>query len=152
MSFYVIMRTSRTRMHDTVPKAELLYRERRELAGGGIMQATIWRVPTPVPPSQHPLKYSLVYIVTGERVIGYDNERGKATIGTTARARSRIPSPRRSNWFPTSWPTSGPQEATYEQRPTDPCWRHRRGLRRPLRGRVATGRARRSRERTALVV
>lgn len=64
-------------MHDIVPKAELLYRERRELAGGSIMQATIWQVPAPVPPSQHPLKYSLVYIVNGERVIGYDNERGK---------------------------------------------------------------------------
>ncbi len=38
-------------MHDTVPKAELLYRERRELAGGSIMQATIWQVPAPVPPS-----------------------------------------------------------------------------------------------------
>jgi hypothetical protein len=34
-------------------------------------------VPAPVPPSQHPYKYSLVYIVDGVRVIGYDNERGK---------------------------------------------------------------------------
>lgn len=37
----------------------------------------IWRVPKPVPPSEHPFKYRLVYIVAGERVVGYDNERGK---------------------------------------------------------------------------
>lgn len=61
----------------SVPKAELLYKDRRELAGGAIMEAKIWKVPTPVPPSRHPLKYSLVYIVNGERMVGYDNERGK---------------------------------------------------------------------------
>nr|WP_286208987.1 DUF6516 family protein [Azospirillum sp. A1-3] len=61
----------------SVPKAELLYKDRRELAGGAVMEAKIWKVPTPVPPSRHPLKYSLVYIVNGERVVGYDNERGK---------------------------------------------------------------------------
>jgi hypothetical protein len=60
-----------------VPKAELVHKERRELASGAVLQSTIWRVPSPVPPSQHPLKYSLVYIVNGERVVGYDNERGK---------------------------------------------------------------------------
>ena len=37
----------------------------------------IWRVPEPVPPSEHPFKYRLVYIVGGKRVVGYDNERGK---------------------------------------------------------------------------
>jgi len=41
------------------------------------MQARIWEVPEPVPPSQHRLKYSLVYIVGGQRLVGYDNERGK---------------------------------------------------------------------------
>ncbi|CAO3402961.1 hypothetical protein [Azospirillum palustre] len=64
-------------MRCSVPKAELLFKERRELAGGAVIEVKIWRVPAPVPPSQHPLKYSLVYIVNGERVIGYDNERGK---------------------------------------------------------------------------
>nr|WP_282189311.1 DUF6516 family protein [Azospirillum endophyticum] len=47
------------------------------MAGGSVMEVKIWRVPTPVPPSEHSLKYSLVYIVNGERMIGYDNERGK---------------------------------------------------------------------------
>lgn len=37
----------------------------------------IWRVPEPVPPSEHPYKYRLVYVVEGKRVVGYDNERGK---------------------------------------------------------------------------
>lgn len=37
----------------------------------------VWRVPTPVPPSEHPFKYRLVCVLDGERVVGYDNERGK---------------------------------------------------------------------------
>ena len=37
----------------------------------------VWRVPEPVPPSEHPFKYRLVYVVGGERVVGFDNERGK---------------------------------------------------------------------------
>jgi hypothetical protein len=37
----------------------------------------VWKVPLPVPPSEHPYKYRLVYVVNGKRLIGYDNERGK---------------------------------------------------------------------------
>ena len=29
------------------------------------------------PPSQHPFKYRLVFVRNGQRVVGYDNERGK---------------------------------------------------------------------------
>jgi hypothetical protein len=36
-----------------------------------------WVIPQPVPPTTHGLKYSLVYIVGGQRIVGYDNERGK---------------------------------------------------------------------------
>lgn len=44
--------------------------------GGGIVEIRLWRVDrTPVRP--HGLKYSLVYIVNGARVIGYDNAEGK---------------------------------------------------------------------------
>lgn len=60
-----------------MPKAELLFKERRDLAHNAIMEAVIWSVPSPVPPSGHGLKYSLVYIVDGKRIVGYDNERGK---------------------------------------------------------------------------
>jgi len=45
--------------------------------GAGTVQIVVWQVPTPVPPSVHPFKYRLVYIVAGQRVVGYDNERGK---------------------------------------------------------------------------
>ena len=37
----------------------------------------VWWVPTPVPPSQHPFKYRLVFVREGKRILGYDNERGK---------------------------------------------------------------------------
>jgi len=41
------------------------------------VQIVVWQVPQPVPPSTHHYKYSLVYIVEGRRVVGFDNERGK---------------------------------------------------------------------------
>ena len=57
-------------------KAELLYREKRSYAGG-IVEIVVWQVPKPVPPSEHPFKYRLVFVRGGKRVVGYDNERGK---------------------------------------------------------------------------
>lgn len=57
-------------------KARLLYREKRSYAGG-IIELVIWQVPEPVPPSEHPFKYRLVFVRDGKRVVGYDNERGK---------------------------------------------------------------------------
>jgi hypothetical protein len=62
-------------------KAELLFKQRIDYADGGIVEMTIWRVPTPVPtpvpPTPHGLKYSLFYGRPGVREVGYDNERGK---------------------------------------------------------------------------
>ncbi len=58
-------------------KAALLFREKRVEADGSIMEMTIWRVPLPVTPSQHESKYSLFYGRAGERIVGFDNERGK---------------------------------------------------------------------------
>jgi len=43
----------------------------------GRMEGVIWKVPEPVPPTQHGYKYRLVYVVDGARIVGYDNERGK---------------------------------------------------------------------------
>lgn len=57
-------------------KASLIYRI-KEAYDGGVIEAVIWEVPEPVPPSEHRIKYRLVYFVDGERVVGYDNERGK---------------------------------------------------------------------------
>jgi len=58
-------------------KAELLYRYREDLDDGAIIEAVVWRVPTPVPGSSHPYKYRLFYGLPGRWVVGYDNERGK---------------------------------------------------------------------------
>jgi Family of unknown function (DUF6516) len=58
-------------------KADILFRQRIDYDDGAIVEMTIWRVPSAVPPSTHGLKYSLFYGRPGVREIGYDNERGK---------------------------------------------------------------------------
>ena len=45
--------------------------------GNGRIEGVVWRVPKPVPPSEPPYKYRLVYVRDGKRIVGYDNERGK---------------------------------------------------------------------------
>ena len=57
-------------------KAREIFRV-KQVFGSGIVEIVIWQVPEPVPPSEHPYKYRLVYVVDGQRVLGYDNERGK---------------------------------------------------------------------------
>ena len=57
--------------------AELLLYQRIDYDDGGIVEMVLWRVPSPVPPSAHNLKYSLFYGRPGIREVGYDNERGK---------------------------------------------------------------------------
>ncbi|HUC62776.1 MAG TPA: DUF6516 family protein [Alphaproteobacteria bacterium] len=58
-------------------KAELLLHQRIDYDDGAIVEMALWRVPKPVPPSTHGLKYSLFYGRPGNREVGYDNERGK---------------------------------------------------------------------------
>ena len=58
-------------------KARLIIDRKTAYADGFIIQVRVWAVPAPVPPSGHGLKYSLFYGRPGERLIGYDNERGK---------------------------------------------------------------------------
>lgn len=57
--------------------AQLITRFKNITADGAIIQLTVWRVPKPVPPSGHGFKYSAVYVVSGVRIVGFDNERGK---------------------------------------------------------------------------
>ncbi|MBI3375247.1 MAG: hypothetical protein HY017_26305 [Betaproteobacteria bacterium] len=57
-------------------KAKLVRRD-REVWGRGVVEVVIWEAPKPVPASQHPFKYRLVYVIRGRRAVGYDNERGK---------------------------------------------------------------------------
>lgn len=58
-------------------KAKLIKKFKDISAEGNIVEMVIWRVPEPVPPTSHGYKYRLVYIVDGERKVGFDNERGK---------------------------------------------------------------------------
>ncbi|SFM54481.1 toxin-antitoxin system TumE family protein [Methylobacterium pseudosasicola] len=58
-------------------KAELLIRRRVAFSDRNFAELVVWRVPKPVPPTEHGFKYRLVYVVNGVRVIGFDNERGK---------------------------------------------------------------------------
>ena len=57
-------------------KAQLVF-QLKQAYGAGIVEIVIWRLPKPVPPAKHAYKYRLVYVVCGQRVLGYDNERGK---------------------------------------------------------------------------
>ena len=58
-------------------QAELNHRFRDVTDDGHIIEMVVWRVPDSVPPTTHGLKYHLAYVVDGERVVGFDNERGK---------------------------------------------------------------------------
>lgn len=57
-------------------KARLVARI-KEAYGRGIIEGVVWEVPAPAQPSAHRIKYPVAYVVAGERVVGYDNERGK---------------------------------------------------------------------------
>jgi hypothetical protein len=58
-------------------KAQLLFHQRIDYDDGAIVEMTLWRLASPLPPSRHGLKYSLFYGREGVREVGYDNERGK---------------------------------------------------------------------------
>ncbi|WP_428374697.1 toxin-antitoxin system TumE family protein [Lichenicoccus sp.] len=58
-------------------RARLIQSDKTRFENGAIREVRIWLVPEPVPPATHHFKYSLVYVVEGVRVIGFDNERGK---------------------------------------------------------------------------
>ena len=57
-------------------KAKLILLDRFEFQDGAIVEIRLWEVPTSEDKT-HGYKYSLVYIVEGKRVIGYDNAEGK---------------------------------------------------------------------------
>lgn len=49
----------------------------KDVADDGSIIQIVGRLPEPVPPTTHGVKYRLVYIVGGARLVGFDNERGK---------------------------------------------------------------------------
>jgi Family of unknown function (DUF6516) len=57
--------------------AELITRFKDVTPEGNIIEWVIWRIQNPLKPSSHDFKYRAAYIVSGVRVIGFDNERGK---------------------------------------------------------------------------
>lgn len=58
-------------------KAIALIRRRVILNSDAFVEVVVWRVPKPFPPAGHPFEYRLAYVVEGECVVRYDNERGK---------------------------------------------------------------------------
>lgn len=58
-------------------KASCIFYDRKDYPDGAIAELTIWQVPEPVLGSAHGLKYRLFYGYPGQRLVGYDNERGK---------------------------------------------------------------------------
>lgn len=57
-------------------KAALIKHDLINDAYGNLVEMKLWSVPV-TEHTPYGVKYSLVYIVNGERVVGYDNERGK---------------------------------------------------------------------------
>ena len=58
-------------------KAVRLFYDKAVWPDGSIIEMVIWRLPAPVPSSKHDLKFRLFYGRDGQRIVGYDNERGK---------------------------------------------------------------------------
>jgi hypothetical protein len=58
-------------------KAVPLIRRRIVVASDAFAEVVVWRVADPLSPSELPFKYRLAYVVSGECVLRYDNERGK---------------------------------------------------------------------------
>ena len=58
-------------------KATRLFYDKAVFPDGAVVEMVIWRVPEPLSPSTHDLKFRLFYGFDGRRIVGYDNERGK---------------------------------------------------------------------------
>lgn len=57
--------------------ARLIHRKREELSDDAFTETVVWEVSTPVPGSTHSYKYRLAFVMGGEAVLRFDNERGK---------------------------------------------------------------------------
>jgi hypothetical protein len=60
-----------------VPKARKEFDSILLFPDGHISRIRVWEVAEAVPPSEHRFKYACLYGRPGERVVLYDNERGK---------------------------------------------------------------------------
>jgi hypothetical protein len=57
--------------------AVLIEQAKQRFEDGNILEIVIWKVPSPVPGSNHLFKYRLYFGRMGKRIVGFDNERGK---------------------------------------------------------------------------
>lgn len=58
-------------------KAQRIFYDKALLPDGSIVEMVIWQLPKSSSERPHGLKYRLYYGKDNERVVGYDNERGK---------------------------------------------------------------------------
>ncbi len=58
-------------------KAQRIFYDKALLPDGSIVEMVIWQLPKSSSQRPHGLKYRLYYGKDNERVVGYDNERGK---------------------------------------------------------------------------
>jgi hypothetical protein len=70
---------------------------------GGVMELLVWRVPRPVPPTQHGCIYRAVYAVEGVRVVGSTMNAKRAITAFCKGGRCPAHSPQLTPWWKTSW-------------------------------------------------
>jgi len=58
-------------------KARPITRRKELRSDGSFVEVVIWQLSNPLPPCKHFFKYRLAYVVGGDCVVRYDNERGK---------------------------------------------------------------------------
>ena len=58
-------------------QAHLITKFKNMTPEGGVIELVVWKVQTPVPPTEHGFKYRAAYSLNGVRIVGFDNERGK---------------------------------------------------------------------------
>jgi hypothetical protein len=58
-------------------QALLIYRNKKRLASGAIVEEVIWKLPRAEADRPHGYKYRLAYVRGSKLIVGYDNERGK---------------------------------------------------------------------------
>ncbi len=58
-------------------RATLLYRHKLTFDDGAIIDIILWRLANPLYGCSHHFKYRLYFGYPGQRIVGYDNERGK---------------------------------------------------------------------------
>ena len=72
--------------------AQLITRFKDITTDGAILEVVVWKVPKPVPPTEHGYKYTAVYVVNGVRVVGFAMSGARATTATLTAWKCTTPS------------------------------------------------------------